>query len=88
MTKNPPLTLRLSHDDRDALLQHFLALDMENRRLRFGAPAGDSVVREYVGRLDFVHDGLFAARSSRAPWISCATAARGRSSCIASRRTK
>src|SRR5688572_7860123 len=29
-----------------------------------------------------------AGRSSRAPWTSCATAARGRSSCTASRRTK
>ena len=57
-----PLTLRLNSEDREALLSHFLALDAEDRRLRFGASVGDVVVREYVMRLDFGRDGLFAVR--------------------------
>jgi|SRR5688572_15114604 len=64
MTKFPPLTLRLARDDREALLSHFLALDGEDRRLRFGTPAADQVLHEYVERLDFVRDGLFAVRDA------------------------
>ena len=78
MTKNPPLTLRLTRDDRDALLQHFLSLDSENRRLRFGSPAADQVVREYVERLDFVHDGLFAVRDAEGAIVAAVHVASGR----------
>ena len=57
-----PLTLRLNSEDRPALLAHFLSLDAEDRRLRFGASIADIVVREYVARLQFGRDGLFAVR--------------------------
>lgn len=53
-------TLRLGPLDRDALARHFLALDREDRRLRFGAAASDEALREYVARIDFEHDGIFA----------------------------
>jgi hypothetical protein len=62
MTNIPPLTLRLNRQDRDALLSHFLTLDAEDRRLRFGNSIGDGVVQEYIERLDFVRDGFFAVR--------------------------
>ena len=53
-------TTRLRSHDRGALIDHFLALDAEDRRLRFGSPIADIVVREYVGRIDFARDGAFA----------------------------
>ena len=53
-------TTRLRSHDRGALTEHFLSLDGEDRRLRFGSPIADQVVREYVGRIDFVRDGAFA----------------------------
>jgi RimJ/RimL family protein N-acetyltransferase len=77
MTNIPPLTLRLTRDDRDTLLQHFLSLDLEDRRLRFGTPAGDTVVREYVERLDFVHNGLFAVRDAEGAIVAAVHVASG-----------
>ena len=53
-------TVRLRATDRAALLAHFLALDAEDRRLRFGARAGDQLLEEYVGRINFARDCLFA----------------------------
>ena len=53
-------TTRLRAPDKAALLHHFLALDREDRRLRFGAPLSDDAIRDYVGRLDMARDGLFA----------------------------
>jgi len=51
---------RLRETDRAALEAHFLALDGEDRRLRFGASISDEGVRLYVARIDFGRDGLFA----------------------------
>ena len=64
MQSTLPVTHRLIEPDRAAITAHFLALDPEDRRLRFGASVGDLVIREYVERLDFVRDGLFAVRDS------------------------
>ena len=49
----------LTRADRPALLEHFLALETEDRRLRFGLPPGDSALREYVERIDFDRDAVF-----------------------------
>jgi GNAT superfamily N-acetyltransferase len=46
--------------DRASLEAHFLALDAEDRRLRFGSSIGDDAVREYIARIDFERDGVFA----------------------------
>jgi GNAT superfamily N-acetyltransferase len=56
----PALTLRLRPSDRPALLAHFLALEAEDRRLRFGSPLRDEGIKAYVERIDFVRDGVFA----------------------------
>ena len=77
MTNIPPLTLRLTREDRDALLSHFLSLDAENRRLRFGNSIADSVVKEYIDRLDFVRDGLFAVRDGDGRIVAAAHVAIG-----------
>lgn len=55
-----PSTIRLRESDRTALEQHFLALNGEDRRLRFGSTISDDGLRAYVARIDFAHDGLFA----------------------------
>lgn len=60
MTTTKALTVRLREADRAALETHFLALDSEDRRLRFGASISDEGVRAYVARIDFGRDGLFA----------------------------
>ena len=58
-------TVRLGELDRPALATHFLALDREDRRLRFGAPIADEALRDYVARIDFERDGLFAVQDER-----------------------
>ncbi len=77
MKTNTPLTLRLSEEDRAALLSHFLTLDAEDRRLRFGASIADVVVGEYVQRLDFGRDGLFAVRDPEGRVVAAAHIAVG-----------
>src|SRR6185503_12024218 len=70
-TRKPTLThlavvpLRLAAYDRPTLLDHFQALDTEDRRLRFGNPLGDSALRAYVERIDFDGDDVIAVRDER-----------------------
>ena len=45
--------------DRAGLERHFLALEPEDRRLRFGAAIGDATVRAYVKRIAFDRDTVF-----------------------------
>ncbi|MGZ5034461.1 MAG: GNAT family N-acetyltransferase [Usitatibacter sp.] len=61
MSTNPS-AVRLHEADRDCLERHFLALDAEDRRLRFGSTISDDGLRAYVARLDFGRDGLFAVQ--------------------------
>ena len=60
-----PLPVRLRDTDRAALEAHFLALAGEDRRLRFGGPIADEGLREYVARIDFERDGLFAVQDDQ-----------------------
>ncbi len=55
-------TIRLRSSHRTALEAHFIALDAEDRRLRFGAAIGDEALRAYVARIDFERDGAFAVQ--------------------------
>ena len=52
--------MRLRAADRPALLEHFLELDADDRRLRFGTPLRDEAIHAYVKRIDFVRDRVFA----------------------------
>ena len=38
---------------REAILEHFLQLEDEDRRLRFGTQTPNEVIEHYVGSLDF-----------------------------------
>lgn len=59
MTGLPPLPIRLGAADRAALTRHFLALDPEDRRLRFGAALPDEAIRTLEERIDFGRDEIF-----------------------------
>ena len=58
--QNPAIIRELSRLDAAPLYEHFLSLEAEDRRLRFGIPIGDSAVRAYVARIDFERDAVFA----------------------------
>ena len=59
---SPISTIRLHALDRPALEAHFIRLDIEDRRLRFGSGISDDGLRDYVRRIDFERDGLFAVQ--------------------------
>ena len=59
MTGIIPLPIRLLPADRAALTEHFLALDRDDRRLRFGASLSDDAIRALEERIDFERDEIF-----------------------------
>lgn len=59
MTGTTHLPIRLRETDRRALTEHFLALDADDRRLRFGACLGDEAIRALDERIDFDRDEIF-----------------------------
>jgi GNAT superfamily N-acetyltransferase len=66
----------LSRLDRAALEPHFLALDGEDRRLRFGASLNDDAVRAYVARIDFERDAAFGVYDDALRLVGAAHVAR------------
>jgi GNAT superfamily N-acetyltransferase len=66
----------LSRLDRAALEPHFLALDGEDRRLRFGVSLNDDAVRAYVARIDFERDAAFGVYDDALHLIGAAHVAR------------
>jgi len=73
----PALTVRLRASDRSALLAHFVALDSEDRRLRFGTALRDEAIAPYVQRIDFVRDGVFAVHDGAMRLLAVVHVARG-----------
>ncbi len=67
----------LTRPERAAYERHLLALDSEDRRLRFGTPIGDSGVQAYVERIDFDRDALFGVMSDDLALVAAAHLARG-----------
>ncbi|WMY08433.1 GNAT family N-acetyltransferase [Paraburkholderia phenoliruptrix] len=55
----PALVRELTAVDRDRLLTHFLALDEDDRLLRFGQVVPDHVIENYVRAIDFTRDTVF-----------------------------
>ena len=53
------LVKELSERDRRRILRHFLALDPNDRLLRFGSMIPDEAIAAYVGKLDFKRDIVF-----------------------------
>lgn len=57
--QTPAMVRVLTSADRERLLAHFLALDIEDRLLRFGQAAPDHVIENYVRSMDFTRDTVF-----------------------------
>jgi RimJ/RimL family protein N-acetyltransferase len=57
--KQPVLVKALGERDRHRVLRHFLALDRDDRLLRFGSMLQDEQVAAYVAKLDFAKDIVF-----------------------------
>ncbi|SEB05966.1 MAG: GNAT family N-acetyltransferase [Paraburkholderia sp.] len=55
----PALVRELTVMDREKLLAHFLALDADDRLLRFGQIVPDHVIENYVRTIDFKRDTVF-----------------------------
>ncbi|MGA3249037.1 MAG: GNAT family protein [Paraburkholderia sp.] len=53
------LVRELNAVDRERLLTHFLALDEDDRLLRFGQIVPDHVIENYVRSIDFTRDTVF-----------------------------
>ena len=53
------LVKALSERDRRRVLRHFLALDRDDRLLRFGSVIPDAQIEAYVAKLDFTNDIVF-----------------------------
>jgi GNAT superfamily N-acetyltransferase len=67
----------LSRLDLPALVEHFLELDPEDRRLRFGVSLSDAAIRSYVDHIDFDRDAAFGVFNDELQLIGAAHLARG-----------
>jgi GNAT superfamily N-acetyltransferase len=63
--RSPVLVRELSSSDRERLLAHFLALDEDDRLLRFGQIVPDRVIENYVANIDFSRDTVFGVFDDR-----------------------
>src|SRR5471032_2593969 len=61
----PVLVRELNAIDRDRLLAHFLALDEDDRLLRFGQVVPNHVIENYVRAIDFTRDTVFGVFNSK-----------------------
>ena len=67
----------VSRAERPGLSTHFLVLGPDDRRLRFGTPLSDHSVRQYVERIDFGRDAVFAVADDELKFLGVAHLARG-----------
>ena len=63
--RSPVLVRELSSTDRERLLTHFLALDEDDRLLRFGQIVPNHVIENYVRAIDFTRDTVFGVFDSQ-----------------------
>jgi GNAT superfamily N-acetyltransferase len=61
----PALVRELTAVDRERLLAHFLALDEDDRLLRFGQIVPNHVIENYVRAIDFTRDTVFGVFNSK-----------------------
>lgn len=71
------LVTQLSPIHQSAMQRHFLALQAQDRRLRFGVAIGDSAVRDYLARIDFERDAVFGVFDDDLRLLGAAHLARG-----------
>jgi GNAT superfamily N-acetyltransferase len=66
----------LTVDDRPALERHLLALEADDRRLRFGITTSDAGIRGYVARLEFDRDAVLGVFGESLQLLGAAHVAR------------
>jgi GNAT superfamily N-acetyltransferase len=59
LTASAPPVRPLDRTHRGAMRAHFVALDVSDRRLRFGTPLTDDAIGAYVDGIDFSRDAVF-----------------------------
>jgi len=64
-------------DERESIARHLLALDADDRYLRFGYGASDDQIRLYVNGLDFRRDEIFGITNRKLELIAMAHLAFG-----------
>ena len=62
----------LAERHRHRVLEHLLALDDQDRHLRFGHVASDDQLRQYAGHLDFGRDEVFGVFDDRLALVAMA----------------
>jgi len=62
----------LGSNHRGRIAAHLLALDQQDRYLRFGYAAGDEQIRKYVDGLDFERDDIYGVYNRRLELIAMA----------------
>lgn len=60
---------RLQEVDRESLRSHFLSLDPDDRRLRFGMAVNDSHIVNYVNGIDFSAAMVYGVRDRGDGWL-------------------
>jgi GNAT superfamily N-acetyltransferase len=71
------LTRQLGRHELAAYAAHLVALQAEDRRLRFGRTIDDAAIRGYVGRIDVDRDAVFAVTDDELALVGAAHLARG-----------
>lgn len=66
------LTRELREDERQAFAAHLLALDAEDRRLRFGSTISDQRIADYVRRISLEHDAVFVVTDDELAIVAAA----------------
>ncbi len=62
----------LGPGQRSRIAAHLMALDADDRYLRFGYPASDGHVARYVEQIDFEHDEVFGVFNRRLELVAAA----------------
>ncbi|MTI43868.1 acetyltransferase (GNAT) family protein [Roseibium hamelinense] len=63
------LPRRVHAQDEQRLLRHFLQLDSNDRRYRFGSPVSDGNLQDYVQMIDLQDDTLFAVEDTNLHFV-------------------
>ncbi len=74
---HPTHVTQLARIHLPVLEKHFLQLEAEDRRLRFGIAIGNDAVRDYLARIDFEHDAAFGVFDDELRLLGAAHLARG-----------
>lgn len=72
-----PIPRALQRHERAILTNHYFALPLQDRQLRFNAAVGAHTLRDYVSRIDFDRDAVFGVLDAHRTLIGAAHIARG-----------